>query len=47
MNIMHRDIKSENILLEKTLYQINEEDVVAKIADFGLATYVDPQIGGE
>ena len=42
MNIMHRDIKSENILLEKSLFKIDEEEVVAKIADFGLATYVDP-----
>lgn len=34
--IMHRDLKPENLILANT-----EDDVEVKIADFGLATYVD------
>jgi serine/threonine protein kinase len=43
-NIVHRDIKSDNILLLK-----NEQKrgrIVCKICDFGLSSYIDPNIGG-
>lgn len=45
-NIVHRDLKSENILLEQNLYSCKEEDIVAKIADFGMACYIDPTSDG-
>lgn len=41
-NIVHRDVKSENILLQQSLYSCGEDEVVAKLADFGLACYNDP-----
>lgn len=44
-NIVHRDIKSENLLLEKSVYACNDYDVVIKLADFGMASYVDPEKG--
>jgi serine/threonine protein kinase len=45
-NIMHRDLKTENIMLEQSLYDCADHEVCAKITDFGMATYVDPT-GGE
>ena len=43
--IIHRDIKGENILLDKKMTEDNLE-VVAKIADFGLSCYCDPTSKG-
>jgi serine/threonine protein kinase len=40
--IVHRDLKLENILLSA---RINEEYAVVKIADFGLARYVNEKHG--
>jgi len=36
--IMHRDLKPQNLLLNNL-----EEDCILKIADFGLARYIEPQ----
>ena len=41
---MHRDIKSDNLMLVK-----DEDDpfkIHVKLADFGLAAKIDPQVGG-
>jgi len=38
--VVHRDIKGENILLDKKLTETL--DVVVKIGDFGLSCYCDP-----
>ena len=35
--IVHRDIKPQNVMISK-----NEDDIVAKVSDFGLANHVDP-----
>jgi serine/threonine protein kinase len=45
MNIAHRDIKLENILLDNKMTTENLEPLV-KIADFGLSTYLDPMSKG-
>jgi len=45
MNIVHRDIKGENILLGGEM-TVEETDVVVKISDFGLACYMDPSSKG-
>ena len=45
INIVHRDIKIENILLDKKLDKY-ETDPIVKIADFGLACYLDPTSKG-
>jgi serine/threonine protein kinase len=45
MNIVHRDIKGENILLDKSMTKDNTEPLV-KIADFGLSCYLDPESKG-
>ncbi len=43
---MHRDIKCENVLLETPLAQCKSElQYVAKICDFGFASYCDPVEG--
>ena len=46
MNIVHRDIKLENLLLDKKMTAENSEDPVVKIADFGLSSYLDPTSKG-
>ena len=43
--VVHRDIKGENILLDRRFGEANV-DVVAKVADFGLACYIDPTSKG-
>ena len=45
MNIVHRDIKLENVLLENKMTRDNLYPVV-KIADFGLSSYLDPRLQG-
>ena len=45
MNIVHRDIKSDNILLSKKMTE-DDTDPVVKIADFGLSAYLDPTTKG-
>ena len=45
MNIVHRDIKSENILLSKKLTK-DDNDPIVKIADFGLSSYLNPASKG-
>lgn len=45
LNIIHRDIKSPNVLLSKSLDNIREESC-AKIVDFGFATFLDPNSDG-
>lgn len=43
-NIVHRDIKSDNLMLLE-----NEDEpgtIQVKLTDFGLAAKVDPEIGG-
>jgi meiosis-specific serine/threonine-protein kinase MEK1 len=42
-NIVHRDIKSDNILLLKD--ETNQGRIVCKICDFGLSAYIDPAQG--
>jgi len=42
MNIVHRDIKAENILMEYKCHDQNPELINAKLADWGLATLYDP-----
>jgi serine/threonine protein kinase len=48
MNIIHRDIKAENMLME---YKVSNKggnplDISAKLADWGLATLYDPDDKG-
>lgn len=38
-DIMHRDLKPQNILLDRS-----EADAVLKLADFGLAKYIHPNM---
>jgi len=42
MSIVHRDLKSDNLLFENK----DDDDLTVKLADFGLACYIDPDKGG-
>ena len=43
-NIVHRDIKSDNLVLQED--QDNPGTILVKLSDFGLAAKIDPSIGG-
>jgi len=46
-NIVHRDLKSPNVLMERLPEACKDDSqIVAKLADFGLATFVDPTSKG-
>lgn len=45
-NIVHRDIKTDNILLLDDSENPNPGKISIKITDFGLAAKIDPEIGG-
>ena len=40
-NVIHRDIKLDNILIEKKV-QNNAKNLIVKIADFGLSEFIKP-----
>lgn len=43
---MHRDIKTDNILLLDDSENPNPGKISIKITDFGLAAKIDPEVGG-
>lgn len=46
MNIIHRDIKAENMLVQTKTNGKNPGDICCKLADWGLATLYDPDSDG-
>jgi len=42
MNIVHRDVKSDNILMFNKCSGTNPSEINAKLADWGLSTLLDP-----
>ena len=45
-NIVHRDIKSDNLLLLADGENPNPGQLAVKLTDFGLAARIDPEVGG-
>ena len=47
LNIVHMDLKSANILVDKPITGDNELNFNVKLCDFGLAMHVNPSTAGE